>query len=114
MIDLKEEEQSVYKDEYVEDETFNNEEEIIEETIIEAKFVAKKIKELIETGFAVSNKNKTTRPITYKDIAILLRSTKSQAAIYEQEISRLNIPVFCDTSSRIFGFNRNTSGYEFT
>ena len=60
----------------------------------------------------VSNKDKTLRKIKYKDIAILLRSTQSLAPIYEQEISRLNIPVFCDTSVRIFGFNRNTGNNE--
>lgn len=53
----------------------------------------------------VSNKDKTQRKITYKDISVLLRSTKTLAPIYEQEIAKLNIPVFCDTSSRIFGFD---------
>ena len=50
----------------------------------------------------VCNQDKTNRKITYKDIAILLRSTQSLAPIYEQEISKLNIPVFCDTNVRIF------------
>ena len=62
----------------------------------------------------MSNKDKTTRKITYKDIVVLLRSTKTLAPIYEQEISKLNIPVFCDATSRIFGFNRDTSNDEST
>ena len=50
-------------------------------------------------------KDREKRDIQYKDIAILLRSTKANAPIYEQEISKLNLPVFCDTASRIFRFS---------
>lgn len=95
VIDLKEEE-SIYKDNIEEDEA----EEKIEDAILEAKFVAKRIKELIDDPeYMVCNKDGSLRRITYKDIAILLRSTKTLAPIYEQEISKLNIPVFCDTLS---------------
>ena len=98
IIDLKEEEQSIYKGEEDKEEEVEN----IEDILIEAKFVANRIKELIDIGYMVCNKDKTNRKITYKDIAILLRSTQSLAPIYEQEISKLNIPVFCDTNVRIF------------
>lgn len=108
IIDLKEEEESIYKGESEETE----ETERVEDILVEAKFVAKRIRELIDNGYMVSNKDKTLRKITYKDIAILLRSTQNLAPIYEQEISKLNIPVFCDTSVRISGFNRNTSNNE--
>lgn len=102
IIDLKEEEESIFKDE-IKEEKENLEK--IENEILEAKFVANKIKELIETGYLVSNKDKTKRKITYKDIAVLLRTTKSLAPIYEQEIAKLNLPVFCDTTTRIFRFS---------
>ena len=104
IIDLKEKEESIYKEDTKEDE-----EEIdnIEDTLIEAKFVAKKIKEIIESKRLVYGKDKTFREITYKDIAVLLRSTSNLAPIYEQEISKLNLPVFCDANSRIFRFDRN-------
>ncbi len=110
IIDLKEDEESIYKNDN--EEIDYGAEEKIEDTIIEAKFVAKKIKELIDGGYLVSNKDRTTRKVTYKDIAVLLRSTKVLAPIYEQEISKLNIPVFCDVSSRLFRFSRNTSNDE--
>jgi len=100
IIDLKEEEESIYKEENEETE----EVEKVEDILLEAKFVAKRIRELIDNGYMVSNKDKTLRKITYKDIAVLLRSTQTLSPIYEQEISKLNIPVFCDTSVRIFGF----------
>ncbi len=96
ILDLKEEEESIYKEENDEEEI----EERIEDEILEAKFVAKKIKEIVDSKMLVTIKDKK-REIKYKDIAVLLRSTKNLAPIYEQEISKLNIPVFCDTSSRI-------------
>lgn len=88
----------------VETETSNeNEEEIIEEpienTLIEAKFVANKIQELINSKYQVYDRKKGYRPIEYKDIVILLRSTLNSAPIYEKELIEKNIPVFSDTSS---------------
>ena len=96
IIDLKEEEESIYKEEENEDE--ESEIEKIEDILVEAKLVAKKIKEIIDSGYMVCNKDKTFRKVTYKDIAVLLRSPSSLAPIYEQEISKLNLPVFCDVS----------------
>lgn len=79
------------------------EEEISEEPIenieLEAKYVARKIKELVETKKFVFDKKDGYRSITYKDIVILLRSTKERANVFEKKLSKLNIPVFSDTSS---------------
>ena len=75
-------------------------EERIEDIELEAKFVAKRIKKLIDEKYQVyNNKKKEFRDITYKDIIILLRSTKNTAAIFEKEIIRQNMPVFTDSSS---------------
>lgn len=71
----------------------------IENKIIEAKFVANKIKELLDSNYYVYDKKQGYRKVTYKDIVILLRSTKTIAPIYEKEISELNFPVFSDVSS---------------
>ncbi len=74
--------------------------EIIEKTVIEAKFVANKVKELVNSQYQVFDKNKKIyRKITYKDIVILLRATSVLAPIYEKELNNLNIPVYSDTSS---------------
>ena len=62
---------------------------------IEAKVVAKIIKKLINSDFLVTEKNVGLRPIKYKDIVILMRSTKF-ANIYEKELMQKNIPVFTD------------------
>ncbi len=74
-------------------------EERIEDIELEAKFVANRIKKLIEDKFQVWDRNKNAyRDITYKDIVILLRSTSSTAPIFEQEILNLEMPVFSDSS----------------
>lgn len=66
---------------------------------IEAKYVADKIKKLIDSKYQVYDRKKEIfRDITYKDIAILLRSTKDKASIYEQELIKLDMPVFADSN----------------
>lgn len=74
-------------------------EEILQNSVIEAKLVAKKIKELLNSGYLVYDKKIGYRKITYKDIVILLRATSNLAPIYEKELNELDIPVFSDTSS---------------
>ena len=74
-------------------------EEPIENIELEAKYVAQRIDELIDSKKEVFDKNVGYRPITYKDIVILLRSTKERANVFEKELLKLNIPVFSDTSS---------------
>ncbi len=78
-------------------------EEIEEENILdielEAKFVANRIKQLIEEKYQVwDKKQEKYRDIQYKDIVILLRTTTNVAPIYEQEIVNLQMPVFSDSS----------------
>ena len=74
-------------------------EEPIENTEIEAKYVARKIKELVDSQKVIYDKKAGYRPITFKDIVILLRATKERANVFEKEISKFNMPVFSDTSS---------------
>ena len=81
--------------------TENNEEieEHIEDIELEAKFVANKIKELINNKFQVYDRKKEKyRDIEYKDIVILLRATSKSAPIFEQELINLGLPVFSDSS----------------
>ena len=74
--------------------------ENLEDIELEAKFVAKKIKELVHSEFQVYDlKLQKHRDIRYKDIAILLRSTKGKAPVFEKELMELDIPVYSDMSS---------------
>ena len=76
------------------------EKERVENIELEAKFVANRIKQLIENKFQIYDaKKQEKRDIKYKDIVILLRSTKEPAPIFEKEILNLGMPVFSDASS---------------
>ena len=78
----------------------NTDEELLEDIEIEARFVANKIKELIDSKFQVyDNKKKVFRNIQPKDIVILLRSTKNKATIFEKELQNKKINVYSDTST---------------
>ena len=80
------------------------EEEHIQDVELEARYVAKRIKELVESKYQVyDTKKQEFRAIKYKDIAILLRSTKVSAPIYEKELAKENIPVFSDSSTEYLG-----------
>ncbi len=65
----------------------SEEEETLEKSVLEARFVAKRIKKLIENGFR------------YRDMVVLLRSTKEEAALYEKELVEQGIPVFSNTAT---------------
>lgn len=101
IVDLKDiEAEENYSENEEESEDTKEELETIENASIEAKLVANKIQELIKSKYQVYDKKIGYRNITYKDIVILLRSTKNFAPIYEKEINNLGLPVFSDTSSQ--------------
>ena len=78
----------------------SEEEERVENIELEAKFVANRIKQLVDGKFQIYDaKKQEKRDIKYKDIVILLRSTKEPAPIFEKEILNLGMPVFSDSSS---------------
>ena len=94
IIDLKEKVEDEDKKEEKEDS------ERIENVELEARFVANRIKELIDSNYKVFDaKKQEFRDLKYKDIVILLRSTKNSAPVYEKELLNLKLPVFSDTSS---------------
>ena len=87
------------QDSEVEEKQEDEEQERLEDVELEAKFVANKIKKLIDEKFQVWDRKKNTyRDIEYKDIVVLLRSTSSLAPLYEQEILSQDMPVFSDSS----------------
>ena len=96
IINLKEEENNPSYQDINSDET---EEERLEDIQLEARFVANKIRNLIDNKYQVWDRKKNAyRDIEYKDIVILLRSTSSSAPIFEQEIMNLGLAVFSDSS----------------
>ena len=67
---------------------------------IEAELIADRISELILSGYEVKDNDKM-RPITYRDICVLLRATKN-ADILTTVLSERGIPVFADSASGFF------------
>lgn len=94
IIDLADEEDGVEDNEA--------EEVILEKAEIEAKFVANRIKELLDSNLHVYDRKQGYRKVTYKDIVILLRTTSNVANIYERELNKLDLPVFSDSTSSYF------------
>jgi ATP-dependent helicase/nuclease subunit A len=74
---------------------------------LEARIVAKRIKELMERNnqeaFKVYDKNiKAYRFVEYKDIVILLRATSNWAPSFLEELKLEGIPVYADTGTGYF------------
>ena len=94
IIDLYQDEEDLEEDE--------EQVEIVDNIEIEAKFVAKKLKEILDSNYYIWDKKQGYRKLEYRDCAILLRSTATSANIYEKELLNLGMPVFCDTSTNYF------------
>lgn len=84
VIDMAEEQDEI--EQKTNEEESNIENEAVDKAVLEARLIARKIKELNEKGIA------------YRDMAILLRSPSVTAPIYEKELTEHKIPVFTDTS----------------
>ena len=72
---------------------------------IEARAVVYRIATLMEEGFMVwdkSGKQLKQRPLTYRDIVVLLRATAAQAKVYTEEFEQLGIPVHAELSTGYF------------
>ena len=80
----------------------DEQDEILENTEIEAKLVAKRLQELMKENCYVFDKRQGYRKLQYKDIVILLRKTTKIASIYEKELSKLGYPVFSDIGTNYF------------
>jgi ATP-dependent helicase/nuclease subunit A len=71
----------------------------------EARVAAKRIKELVSdsVGFMVVDKDtKKYRPVRYRDIVILMRTTKNWADVFAEELSLQGIPIFADAGTGYF------------
>jgi len=82
--------------------------ELLDNIQAEARLVAGRIRQLLkqdEQGkvFNVFDKDsKEYRPLEYRDIVILLRTTRRWAEVFVEEFSNQGIPVFADTGTGFF------------
>ncbi len=85
-----------------------NEKEIMTKASLEARLIGNKIKELTMKNkdnkyYCVYDKKLNDyKKIEYKDIVILLRSTKTIAQIFQKELNNMDIPVFVDMDNGYF------------
>ncbi|MFL0251783.1 helicase-exonuclease AddAB subunit AddA [Clostridium neuense] len=90
------------------EETQEEDEEDISDIMLEARVVGKKILDMVQNSeedksFFVFDKEKNSyRKARYKDIVILLRSTKKWSTVFSEELKRMGIPVFADSNSGYF------------
>ncbi len=71
---------------------------------LEARVAADRIKDLISGGMQVFDKEMNgMRPITYRDIVILMRKTKDIAPVFERVFSESGIPVYSDVGHSYLG-----------
>ncbi|WP_141433156.1 helicase-exonuclease AddAB subunit AddA [Bacillus sp. 03113] len=74
----------------------------LEQSVLEARWMAQKVKELISSRASVYQaKTKTSRPIMYRDIVILLRSMTWAPQIIE-EFKQQGIPIYANLSTGYF------------
>ncbi|MGP4082081.1 helicase-exonuclease AddAB subunit AddA [Pseudalkalibacillus sp. R45] len=91
-----------------EEEEADDDIENLESIQLEARWMAKRIKQLIghneeQQPYRVyDGKMKQYRPIEYRDIVILLRSTSTTAPILQEEFKKQGIPAYADLSTGYF------------
>lgn len=68
---------------------------------IEARFIAKKIRAMMNSGFVVKDGD-TQRKATYGDFAVILRSTKNTAQTYVKTLIDNGIPAFSENKENSF------------
>jgi ATP-dependent helicase/nuclease subunit A len=83
------------------------EEEELDKIQLEARLVARRIKELMSSSggktFKVQDKETGEyRPVKYKDIVILMRATANWAPVFVEELGMEGIPVYADAGGGYF------------
>lgn len=69
----------------------------------EAALIARRIRELVESGYAVYDESlKSLRPVMFRDIVILLRTVKGWSGVFVDELKRLGIPAYSEPDAGYF------------
>ena len=68
----------------------------------EARFVAKRIRQLLDQKYPVTDKDGSLRPCRPEDIVILMRSPGSRIAAFSEALAERNIPCSFDESGDFF------------
>ncbi|NLK52438.1 MAG: UvrD-helicase domain-containing protein [Syntrophomonadaceae bacterium] len=106
LIDRGKEEESVNQSQTEESASDEREEEEIEQletAELEARWIARQFKSLVEEGkYLWDQKAGTYRPIRYCDLVVLLRTTRGLANIFLEEFRQAGIPAYADLGTGYF------------
>ena len=80
----------------------NTEEEAFDRTEVEARFVAQRIRRLLDEGYPVQGEDGALRPVEPEDIVILMRSPRARLAAFTRAMQRENIPCSSGESENFF------------
>ena len=81
----------------------DTEEEQFDRAAIEARFVADRIRRMLDEGYGVTGGDGTLRPCAPEDFVILMRSPRSRLKAFTAALAERNIPCAADESSDFFG-----------
>lgn len=74
----------------------------VKKVTAEARFVAGRIRQLLDEGYPVTGEGGTLRPCRPEDIVILMRSPGSRAAVFAQALAERAVPCSFQESSDFF------------
>ena len=77
-------------------------EEVPNKTLREARYVAGRIRDMVEARALVSDGQGGQRPVTYGDIAVLMRAPKTSGGVYRRALAEAGVPVNARQGSNFF------------
>ena len=80
----------------------NTDEEVFDRTEVEARFVARRIRALLEEKYPVQGADGTMRPVCPEDIVILMRSPRARLKSFTHALAQENIPCCSDENEAFF------------
>ena len=69
---------------------------------LEMRFVAKQILSLVESGYPVQGEDGTYRPVQFRDIVLLFRSTKNWSQAAKEALEQAGIPVYAPGGAKYY------------
>ena len=74
----------------------------VKKVMAEARFVAERIRQLLDEGYPVTGQEGTLRPCRPEDIVILMRSPGSRTAVFAEALAERDIPCSFEESGDFF------------
>lgn len=69
---------------------------------VEARTVARRIIELVDRGHPVYHRDGEYRPLTYRDVVVLMRATTGRANTFVEEFRKLGVPAYAELTTGYF------------